>query len=489
MTSEIHLDRNWLHEYPQNVCLALQKLAGRCRELYVAGGAVRDWLGGSMATDLDLAVAGDGVAAARLFAAETGGTFVLLDAQEGVARVVVDGLSVDISSFREGTTSIIDDLARRDFSINAMAVAVDPMTGTLLEPFTLLDPLGGAADLEQGVVRAVSAEVFTNDPLRLLRAYRFAARLAFTIEPQTEEWIEAKRNLLARPAPERLRYELDLIMASDRATETFGQMHKTGLLGEILPELLAGVGLEQPASHHLDVFGHNMAALAAIENIIADPAAHFPSHLAQFQDYLAEVEHPLLLKWAALFHDLGKPETRGRKADGRVTFYNHDRAGAKIFRAIANRLRWSKEHRQTVARLIELHMYPFHLSNAMQNTGITPRACLKLLKAAGGELPGIFILAMADSLASQGALRPPAMEDNLMYLYAQVDAVYRESVRPVLTGPPLLTGDDLKCMGLEPGPVFREILDGLEQAQVAGEIAGREAAIIWVRGFMAVKSN
>lgn len=489
MTSEIHLDRNWLHEYPPTVCLALQKLAGRCRELYVAGGAVRDWLGGSMAADLDLAVAGDGIAAARLFAAETGGTFVLLDEQEGVARVVVDDLSVDISAFRGGTSNIIDDLSRRDFSINAMAVTVDPATGTLLSPFTLLDPLGGAADLEQGVIRAVSAEAFANDPLRLLRAYRFAARLAFAIEPQTEEWIAARRHLLTRSAPERLRYELDLIMASDQATETFARMHKIGLLGEILPEILAGVGLEQPASHHLDVFDHNMAALAAIENIIADPATHFANNIAHFQDYLAGDERPLLLKWAALFHDLGKPETRGCKEDGRVTFYNHDRAGAKIFVAIANRLRWSREHRQTVARLIELHMYPFHLSNAMQNTGITPRACLKLVKAAGDDLPGLFILAMADSLASQGVLRPPDMEDNLMYLYDQVDAVYRRYIQPVLTGPPLLTGDDLKCMGLDPGPIFREILNGLEQAQVAGEIAGREAAIIWVRDFMALKSS
>ncbi|MCK4837560.1 MAG: hypothetical protein KAS94_02100, partial [Desulfobulbaceae bacterium] len=121
MTSEIRLEKNWLNEYPQTIRLALKNLAGRCRELYVAGGAVRDWLSGSMAADLDLAVAGDGIAAARFFAAETGGVFVLLDEQEGVARVVVDDLSVDIASFREGTANIIDDLFRRDFSINAMA--------------------------------------------------------------------------------------------------------------------------------------------------------------------------------------------------------------------------------------------------------------------------------------------------------------------------------------------------------------------------------
>ncbi|MEN8134964.1 MAG: HDIG domain-containing metalloprotein [Thermodesulfobacteriota bacterium] len=485
MTSEIRLDKNWLNEYPRTVRLALKKLAGRCRELYVAGGAVRDWLGGSKAADLDLAVAGDGIAAARFFAAETGGAFVLLDEREGVARVVVEGLAVDISSFREGTGNIIDDLSRRDFSINAMAVAVDPATGALLEPFTVLDPLGGAADLEQGLVRAVSGGVFENDPLRLLRAYRFGACLSFTIEPQTEGWIKAKVSLLTRPAPERVRYELEEIMASGRAARTFALMNEARLLGEILPELLAGAGLEQPASHHLDVFNHNMAALAAIESIIADPAAHFPDHIAHFQDYLAVANHPILLKWAALFHDLGKPETCGTREDGRTTFYNHDRVGAGIFSAIAHRLRWSREHLRTVARLIELHMYPFHLSNAIQNTGITPRACLRLVKAAGDDLPGLFLLAMADSLASQGPLRPPAMEENLVCLYDRVDTVYRESIRPVLTGPPLLNGNDLKEMGLAPGPIFGQIMDGLEQARVAGEIAGREEAMAWVKDFLA----
>ncbi len=485
MTSDIRLEKNWLNEYPRTVRLALKKLAGRCRELYVTGGAVRDWLGGSMANDLDFAVAGDGIAAARFFAAETAGVFVLLDEQEGVARVVVNGLSVDIASFREGTANIIDDLSRRDFSINAMAVAVDPETGTLLAPFTLLDPLGGAADLEQGLVRAVSAEVFENDPLRLLRAYRFAACLSFPIEPQTEGWIEANSNLLTRPAPERICYELEAIMASERAAYTFTQMNEVGLLAEMFPELLEGVGLEQPASHHLDVFNHNLAALAAIESIIVDPAVHFPEHAIHFQDYLAVAKHPVLLKWAALFHDLGKPETQGTREDGRTTFYNHDRAGAAIFTAIGHRLRWSREHLQTVAKLIELHMYPFHLSNAMQNTGITPRACLRLVKAAGDDLPGLFLLAMADSLASQGPLRPPTMEENLADLYDRVDKVYRESIQPVLSGPPLLNGHDLKEMGLEPGPIFGQIMDGIEQARVAGEIEDREEAMVWVRGFLA----
>jgi poly(A) polymerase len=489
MASERCLARNWLEYYPATVRHALTKLARRNRELYVAGGAVRDWLGDSSAADLDLTVAGDGIGAARFFATETGGAFVLLDAQEGVARVVVAGLSVDISSFREGATNIIDDLGRRDFSINAMAVEVDRQTGTLLAPFRLLDPLGGAADLALGQVRAPAAEVFENDPLRLLRAYRFAACLDFTVEPQTVAWIRARIHLLAGSAPERVRYELDKIMASERAAETFRQLNAVRLLGAIFPELLLGQGLEQPASHHLDVFSHNMAALAAIEDICAAPDRCFPAHGGHFQDYLAVAPRARLLKWAALFHDLGKPETCGTREDGRTTFYNHDRAGAAIFTGIARRLRWGRDPLRTVARLIELHMYPFHLSNAVRTTGITPRACLRLVKAAGDDLPGLFLLAMADSLASQGPLRPAAMEDNLAELYDRVDKVYREAIRPVLTGPPLLTGSDLKDLGLTPGPIFAVILDKLEQARVAGEISSKAAAVAWARDFLSSGSG
>ncbi|MFO7607415.1 MAG: HDIG domain-containing protein [Desulfurivibrionaceae bacterium] len=487
MTDEPSLARNWLNEYPPAIVTALKKLVEGYRPVYVTGGAVRDWLRGNRAFDLDLTVAGDGLAAARFLAGETGGAFVPLDERERVGRVVTDGLTVDISSFREGTSEIVDDLSRRDFSINAMGVALDPATGTLREPWSLIDPLGGAADLAEGLVRAPAAEVFENDPLRLLRAYRFAACLSFTIESQTREWIVPRGELLHRPAPERINYELMAIMASDQAAVTVAEMNEAGILGVIFPELLPGKGLEQPASHHLDVLSHNLAALAAVEKIIAEPALFFPEHPDHFRDYLAAPSRPRLLKWAALFHDLGKPETCETREDGRTTFYNHDRAGAEIFAGIGSRLRWSRDHLRTVTRLIELHMYPFHLSNAVRKSGITPKACLRLIKAAGDDLPGLFMLAMADSLASQGPLRPAAMEEDLANLYSRIDKVYRESIRPVLSGPPLLTGHDLKEMGLEPGPLFGRLLSGLEQARVAGEIDGKEQAEDWVRAFLTAR--
>lgn len=478
-----NLTKDWLADYPASLRAGLARLGRLFPEMYVTGGAVRDWLRGVRPGDLDITLAGDALAAARLFAEIVGGAFVLLDADEGVARVVTPGVSVDFACFREGTAAIAADLARRDFSINALGVAIDPRAGSLAAPYRIIDPLGGVADLALGLVRAPEAETFARDPLRLLRAFRFAATLDLRLEEQTAVWLLQYRHLLTQPAAERIRHELDLLMASPRAAAACSAMFEAGLLCELFPELALGAGLAQPASHHLDVLGHNLAALARMEELLQNPAIFFPTGQEEFTQYLTLPGRRELLKWAALFHDLGKPATWALKDDGRATFYNHDQAGARIFAGLARRLRWSKERGTIVARLIELHMYPFHLNNALHKTGITPRACLRLVKAAGEELPGLFLLAMADSLAAEGPLKPVGMEASLARLRQRVEEVSRESVRPVLNGPKLIDGGDLKGLGLVPGPIFREILDGIEQARVEGEVTSREEALAWARRF------
>ncbi len=191
-----------------------------------------------------------------------------------------------------------------------------------------------------------------------------------------------------------------------------------------------------------------------------------------------------MLKWGALFHDLGKPETHRLVAE-KITFYNHDQAGAAIFEVIAERLHWPKDDRNRVARLIALHMWPFHLSNARLRTGITRKACLRLVKAVGDDLTGLFLLAMADSLAGQGVGKPEGMEENLAVLLREVHGVYAEYIQPVFANPPLVTGHDLIAVfSLEPGPIFKDILDGLVVAQVEGLVTDREEALAWVKMFL-----
>lgn len=479
-----------LDQYPGPIVQALATLTReKSSPIYISGGTVRDWFLGLASKDLDITVAADSFAWAGEFAKRLGGTLVPMDVEEDVARVVWQGSIVDFSSFREGTENILEDLGKRDFTINSLAVpfpARIPTSWDHLEPPVILDPAQGYEDLQSGIIRSTSAAVFVSDPLRLLRAYRFMAKYGFTIEPLTDRQIREHIHLLYLVAEERLAYELNAIMATSDSIGTIEAMHESGVLKELMPELYRGVGIEQPASHHLDVFEHGVAALRHMEILQKYPGKFFVGHGELFKRYLLGSGRKVLLKWAALFHDLGKPETHAIREErgGRITFYNHDQEGARIFEIFADRFRWSREARDFVASFIAMHMWPFHLNNSRQKTGLTPKAYLRLIKATGEEFPGLFLLAMADSLAGSGVGKPPGMEDDLGALFNEMESVYRQAIEPVLAKR-LLTGYDLiEEFGLEPGPVFRTIFEGLESAQVEGEVHDREQALRWVKNYL-----
>jgi poly(A) polymerase len=355
-----------------------------------------------------------------------------------------------------------------------------------IESPEILDPAGGLKDLQDKILRSTSAAVFVSDPLRLLRAFRFMAAFAFRIEPNTIKQIREHIHLLFLVSEERIAYELDAIMAVPEAITTIALMHENGVLQELVPELYRGVGVKQPASHHLDVFEHGIAALEHMERVQKDPGKYFPGYGELLIDYLQGKRRNILLKWAALFHDLGKPDTHEIREDrgGRITFYNHDKEGARIFDIIADRLKWGRGGREIVSRFISVHMWPFHLNNALKKTGLTPKAYLRLIKTVGDEFPGLFMLAMADSLAGRGTGKPPGMEQDMASLFHEVENVYRQTIQPALAKR-LLSGSDLiEIFGLEPGPKFREIFDSLESAQVDGEVQDREQALSWVKNYM-----
>ncbi|MBI5557810.1 MAG: CCA tRNA nucleotidyltransferase [Deltaproteobacteria bacterium] len=475
---------NQLCNYPVFLLEIIGDLAVRHGAgVFVVGGTVRDWLSGVAPRDLDLAVSRGALDFAGDLARLTGGTFVLLDEKEQTARVVWHECVVDVAGFRAGATDIRQDLVKRDFTINAMALPFGVGLAEGPDPGRIIDPAGGRHDLKGKIIRAISPEAFVDDPLRLLRAFRFHAETGFVIEPRTWQWLAHYRGLLADVSPERLSHELDCIMASKRAFAAVLLLDRAGILTGLFPELAPGAGLEQPASHHLDVFHHNLEALRRMEEIIRQPGDFYPGHGEFMGGYLAGGKRVVRLKWAALFHDLGKPAAC-RRVDGRITFYNHDRIGADLLAGISKRLRWSREQFERVSRFIILHMWPFHLSNVRRKTGVTARACLKIYKAAGDDLPGLFLLAMADSLAGQGVDKPAGMEEELATLYSQVVDVCKNQVEPVLAGPRLLTGRDLIGLGLRPGPVFKQILAEVERVQVEGKVGNREQALDWVNHFL-----
>lgn len=476
---------NRLHAYPAVFVAALSRLDSLCGGLYLTGGTVRDWIMGRACVDLDLVSASSAAACCQMLQKELGGGALvpLGEPENDTARLVWHGLTIDISGYRGGATAIEEDLKLRDFTLNAMAVPLRDLLEEVGEP-KLLDPTGGFDDLQQGIVRACN-QAFVDDPLRMLRGYRFCATFGFAFHASVPEEIKTRASLIVRPAAERIAHELDLIMHSGQAGSTFAAMAQTGILWHIIPELKAGLGLVQPGFHHLDVFSHSLEALRCMEEIMERPEDCYPEDTPVFSSYIKKEK--IRLKWAALFHDLGKPAAMKRPSneDGRITFYNHDKIGRDIFFAVAGRLRWSNEARLSVGKLIALHMYPFHLCNASRSVKISKRACLRVWKKAGEDLPGIFLLAMADSLASQGEKKPESMEGDLAVLFHTLQSTIEQSIKPVLVRPKLITGRDLiEKFHLTPGPIFSNLLEKLETARVEGKVHDRQEALDWIAKYL-----
>ncbi len=474
-------------QYPRELVSALRTVAELEGEhFYVVGGTVRDLLLGTISHDIDIAVSRGAVKIARLLIRQLGGgVYVdLCSAHEEAARVVWQNIQVDFASFRGGAKTIEEDLQMRDVTINSIGVTLAELVGS--QSFRLIDPTGGYEDLCAGRLRHCQS-AFTSDPVRMLRVYRFHAVLGFSLVQETESEIGKHAPLISTIAAERVSYELDLIFKSQRTAAVLKSMHDVGLLREIVPELYEGEGVEQPEFHHLDVFEHNMVALRKMEGIIGDPEYYFPEAAGAIKQYLQRGAVTSCLKWAALLHDIGKPSTKGMsvKEKNRVTFYRHDEVGRDIFCGFADRMRWSRQDKENTAALIGMHMHPFHLCNVERDNKVTKKAALKLCRRAGGQLLGLFLLAMSDSMASNGEKKPAEMEGELVSLLDKILQLYEENIKPVLSGPRLLTGKELiEDFGLSPGPLFSEIFEALDIERVEGRVNTRGEAVVWVEKFL-----
>ena len=473
----------------------LKKLSKRMAKsaIYVAGGPVRDWLLDKAVKDIDLVMSEEGISAARYLANVSSGSFVMLDEGFHVARVVVKETSFDFSQYRGDATNIEEDLSYRDFTINAMAIPLDLVLPHLFYTQQgavcpkdavlphLVDPFEGRKDLEKRTIRAISLSNLSQDPLRMLRAFRFKAILGFDIEPKTLEWIKGMADGICRSAPERISTELDKIMASSRAGKSLMDLKACGLLMAIIPETETMEGVEQPGFHHLDVLGHLIETVSSMDALVEDPCIKFPD-CGPFRQWLLEKSQEISwLKWAAFMHDFGKPSKKGMKENGRVTFYEHDKEGARMVKAVSRRLRWSRQKTKFVANLVRLHMRPFHLLNDLRRSGPSKRAMRRLLDEIGEDYPALFLLSMADSMAGCGPMKPEGLDDEIAKLFNRIHHFYLKSLKPVEESPPLVKGNDvMEILGIGPGPLVGQVLKAVKEAQVEGVVSNRKQALAFI---------
>jgi poly(A) polymerase len=470
-------------------CLALRGVSA-----YLAGGSLRDAILGRPIRDVDLAVEGDSLAIAQAVGKELGATYVPLDQERGIARLVFPAEEDEVRyvDFTPLRGDIVADLASRDFTIDAMAAAL--LRNHHLE---LVDPFGGREDLAKGLVRAVTPAAFEADGLRLLRGVRIAAELGFRLDASTLVWMRERAGYLKGIAPERQREELVRMLATDRSSWALRTLNDLTLLERILPELAAARGVQQPKEHYWDVFDHSLETVEALDFLLAEgppqetrwatfwrelwgPLGWLPGRHDHFREDLSE-GHPRLamLKLGALLHDIAKPQTRTVDSRGRVRFFGHAAVGAGMARTVMERLRFSARETRLVSLLVEEHLRPGQLSS--EGGPPSRRALFRYFRDTGEAALDVLILSLADHLAARGPrMRVTSWRNHVAYVnYVMARRHLEESlVEPIR----LLTGHDVMetlCMG--PGPEVGRLLRAVEEAQGAGEIRTREEALALVR--------
>jgi len=448
---------------------AVRRAAGH-RRCYLVGGALRDAILGRPCTDFDFTLP-EAPAAARLLARRLGGTLVALHEAHQTSRVVVrlGGERIDLDLAAPRRPGLLADLRARDFTINALAAG--PLGG---RP-RVLDPCGGRADIARRLVRMTGREALEDDPVRVVRAYRFAATLGFRLERGTRRCCRRLASRVPESAAERLGAELLLTLAAERYGRPLQLMADDGVLAALIPDYARMVGVEQGGVHEFDVADHSLLAAVRLAEIMRRPEAFLPEHTDRIAAYLADSRRRSGLALATLLHDLGKPDRRtwgGR----RWRFYGHEELGATLADRAAARLRLPRPLRRQVKALVGAHM---RLLPFMQTDSPTSRARRRFMRNMAPHGIGAVLLALADRRALRSA--PDFADDDatLRRLSALLAAGEDDPIRRGQDLP--VNGDDLVRLGLRPGPQFKEILEAVEERWVEGEIRGRREALAWAK--------
>jgi poly(A) polymerase len=441
-------------------------------QAYFAGGCVRDLLLGREPADYDVATDATprqviGIFPQTFAVGEQFGVVLIPEPESNGATRTPAGQTerrqgtIEVATFRSDmgysdgrhpdevrfSKDPREDVERRDFTINGMML--DPSTDEIL------DFVGGRDDLKAEIIRAIGdpKRRFAEDKLRMLRGVRFAARFDYRIDPATMAAIQKLAPEIRQVSPERVRDELTKMLTEGRARRAFELLDSSLLLREVLPEIAAMKGVEQPPQYHPegDVFIHTLLLLDKLQP--DTPASESGRRSGSVSNTLA---------WGALLHDVGKPATF-RVAPDRIRFDGHVAIGVKMAAEICRRLRFSNSETDQILALVENHMRFGQVQRMNQST------LKKFLRLP--EFHEHLELHRIDCLSSHGLL------EAYDYAREQLRSIPPEAIRPK----PLITGDDLIEVGYKPGPRFKEILAAIEDAQLEGRLTTRETAMKYLR--------
>ncbi len=495
----------YIPELPVSIPLLekIREIISADQPVYLVGGAVRDAVLGQSSHDLDFACK-NGIQLARKVANELSAAFFILDESFDTARVIFqpegeERTILDFAGFRG--PSLNEDLAGRDFTINA--VAMDIKTGEII------DPLDGIRDIRARRIKACSQDSILADPIRILRAVRLAAGLGFSIEPETRKLMKNSVSFLGNISAERLRDEIFKILEGPKPDVSMRALEILGTFNIILPELVDLKNITQSAPHVHDVWEHTASTLKHLEAILNALAPKYDEKTAnsdlmngllvlrlgryreQLGEYIArqatvDRSHRATLFFAALYHDILKPQTRTVEENGRVRFLGHDQQGAIIAAQRAKELRLSNHEIDTIKQIIQYHMRIHGYANRQkEGKPISPRAIYRFFRDNGETGLDLILLALADVRGTwEQTLNPDYWTAVLDVCRTLLEAWFEKPdkfVRP----PMLVNGNDImEALSLNPGPEIGKILEGIREFQVAGAIKTREGALVFARGWL-----
>jgi poly(A) polymerase len=421
-------------------------------KVYLVGGAIREIYLGKKPNDYDIALSQekDLKALEELFGACA---FVLGRKPIQVYRIVKKDLSVDITFLN---ALIEEDLARRDFTMNAMAYDIGDNR--------VIDPLGGIEDIKKKTIRCPSGEALKDDPLRMLKAFRhYSAMKGFALDEELIRSIRELKLLIGRTAPERIKYEMDRIVISENNFDSLRLMETTGLLFELFPELQALRQMDIEKKFTLETYGHTIDGFKYLRK--------YGRAYGLDERSLREVGY------AVLFHDLGKAYTFSYDEQKKlVHFFYHERVSNEIASLIMERLRFSSHEMNRVRKLIESHMRIFLISSADS----TEKALRRLVYKMEGLTPSLIVHTMCDMYGSSGG------EENISTKRVkkkcrELMEYYSDWRKEPL--PRLVDGYDLIDLGFSQGPRLGKLLADIREKQIAGEIKDKQEAMVYARGF------
>lgn len=464
-------------EDKQILKLAYDFAKARKAKLYLVGGAIRDLFLNRKKDnpDFDFCISRGAITFGRALAKKLRAGFVVLDKEHGACRVVLKArpliYTLDFTDFRG--KNLEEDLLHRDLSINSLALELDKVfTEHNLADF-IIDPAAGRQDLAKGIIRVSGKDSFKEDPLRVLRAFSYAAIFGFQIENKTLALAKKFKQKISTVSPERIRDELFKIFHTPFTHKSLVMLDNLKMIKILFPETVKMRNIGQGPYHHLDVWQHTLETVRQFE-LLLDKVSKDTS-IKQYLDEAtpAERKRVALVKFAAFLHDVGKPGTMRRKKN-KITFHGHERLGSEMAEDIAKRLKLSNWEVGALCRMIQGHLRPGFLAD---NEVITARAKFRFFRDTQREAVAVLLLSLADQRATKGPLTTKTSRSrHEKACFSLIKEYFKKDKEKQPQR--LINGDDLLSkFKLEPSPLIGKILAEIEELQAIGKVKTKQDAL------------